>query len=93
MIREVVISNNLTSDDILFRMHLRAWDNPLDYPQFSEAIRKLDPSLGDSQLRALAKILKNKDNKVDVGVLITNLCGKEFETVDYRNKIFKRLYQ
>lgn len=43
-------------------------------------------------MRALAKILKNKDGKVEVGTLITNLCGKEFETVDYRNKVFKRLY-
>jgi hypothetical protein len=93
MIREVVMGNNLTSDDILFRMHLRAWDNPLDFAHFAEAIRKLDPSLGDSQLRQLAKVLKNKDNKVEVGVLITNLCGKEFETVDYRNKVFKRIYQ
>jgi hypothetical protein len=48
MIREVVVASNLTSDDILFRMHLRAWDNPLEYNQFVEAIRKLDPSLGDS---------------------------------------------
>lgn len=92
MIREVVIINGLTSDDILHRMHLHAWDKPLDFTQFSEAIRKLDPSLGESQLRSLAKLLKNKDNKVDVGVLVTNLCGKEFETVDYRNKIYKKIY-
>lgn len=29
---------------------------------------------------------------MDVGVLVTNLCGKEFETVDYRNKILKKIY-
>jgi hypothetical protein len=37
--------------------------------------------------------LKNKDGKVDVPALITNLCGQDFETLDYRNKIFKRIYQ
>jgi len=89
MIREVVIMNDLTSDDILHRMHLHAWDNALDFNHFTEAVRRLDPSIGESQLRVLAKLLKNKDNKVEVGVLVTNLCGKEFETVDYRNKVFK----
>ena len=92
MIREVVIINGLTSDDILHRMHLHAWDNALDFNQFTEAVRRLDPSIGESQLRVLAKLLKNKDNKVEVGVLVTNLCGKEFETVDYRNKVFKQIY-
>jgi hypothetical protein len=24
--------------------------------------------------------------------LIKNLCGQEFETTDYRNKIFKKIY-
>ena len=74
-------------------MHMRIWDSPLDYPKFCEALRKLDPSLSESQLRVLAKMLKNKENKVDVPTLITNLSGKDFETVDYRNKIFKRVYQ
>jgi hypothetical protein len=92
MLREIVLNNGLTSDDLLFRMHLRAWDAPLDFPRFTECLRKLDPTLGETQLRALAKTLKNKENKVDVGTLITNLCGKEFETVDYRNKVFKKIY-
>ena len=30
MIREVVMQNGLTQDDLLFQMKLRAWDNPLD---------------------------------------------------------------
>lgn len=44
-------------------------------------------------MRVLAKMLKNKDNKIEVSTLISNLCGKEFETIDYRNKIFKQIYQ
>jgi Ca2+-binding EF-hand superfamily protein len=92
MLREVIQSNNLTSDDILFRMHARVWDGPMDYPRFCECLRKLDPSLGDSQLRVLAKTLRNKDGKIEVPNLLVNLCGKEFETVDYRNKIFRTIY-
>ena len=41
----------------------------------------------------MAKLLKNKDNKIEISTLISNLSGKEFETIDYRNKIFKKLYQ
>ncbi len=93
MLREIIQDNKLTSDDLLFRMNLRIWDSPLDFPRFSECVRKLDPSLGDAQLRVFAKILKNKDNKIEVPTLITNLCGKEFETIDYRNKIYKQIYQ
>jgi Ca2+-binding EF-hand superfamily protein len=92
MLREVIQGNNLTSDDLLFRMGLRIWDQALDYPRFSECIRKLDPSLGESQLRALAKSLKSKDGKIEVPGLITNLVGKEFETVDYRNKVYRQIY-
>ena len=43
-------------------------------------------------MRVLAKTLKNKDGKVDVPNMLVNFCGKEFETVDYRNKIFRRIY-
>jgi len=31
MLREVVTNNKLTSDDLLFKMHLRIWDGPLDF--------------------------------------------------------------
>lgn len=92
MLREVIQQNNLTSDDILFRMNARVWDPAFDYPRFCEALRKLDPSLSESQLRVLAKALKNKEGKIDVPNLVMNLCGKEFETVDYRNKIYRTIY-
>jgi len=32
-LREVITNNRLTSDDILFKMGLRIWDEPLDYPK------------------------------------------------------------
>jgi len=93
MIREIIQENKLTPDDLLFRMSLRVWDNPIDFAKFSDCIRKLDPSLGDAQLRVMAKLLKNKDNKIEIPTLVSNLSGKDFETIDYRNKIFKKIYQ
>lgn len=32
MLREVINNNKITSDDLLFRMQLRIWDEPLDFP-------------------------------------------------------------
>ena len=92
MLREVVSSNNLTPDDLIFKMHLRYWDPALDFPKLCEHLRKLDPTLSEIQLRFLAKSLKGKDNKVEVPTLLRNLCGTEHETVDYRNKIFRQIY-
>lgn len=40
-------------------------------------------------MRYLAKVLKNKDGKVEVTTLLRNLCGHEHETIDFRNKIFR----
>lgn len=73
-------------------MQIRIWDAPLDFIKLSEALRKIDPSISESQIRHLAKSLKNKDDKVEVGDLLRNLCGKEYETVDFRNKIFRQIY-
>ena len=44
------------------------------------------------QARSLFSTLKNKDGKVDIHILVRNLTGKAFETVDFRNKIFKTIY-
>ena len=79
----------MTPDDLLFRMKLRMWDEPLDGKKLSDSIRRLDPTLSDPQIRHLSKVLKNQDNKVEVTTLLRNLCGKEHETVDFRNKIFR----
>ena len=73
-------------------MNLRIWDSALDFPKIVECLRKIDPSLSESQLRVLHKIMKNKEGKIDISNLLTNLCGKEFETVDYRNKVFRKIY-
>lgn len=89
MLREVVTTNNLSPDDLLFKMKLRIWDHPLDFPKLCEALRRLDPSLSESQLRHLTKTLKNKDNKVEITAMLRNLCGQEHETVDFRNKTFR----
>jgi hypothetical protein len=89
MLREIVNSNKITADDLLFRMQLRAWDSALDFPRLCEALRRLDPTLSETQLRHLAKVLRNKDNKIEITALLRNLCGQDHETVDYRNKIFR----
>lgn len=75
MLREVVASNKITADDLLFRMQLRIWDSPLDFPKLCEAIRRLDPTLSETQLRHLAKVLRNKENKVEITAMLRNLCG------------------
>jgi len=48
--------------------------------------------LAELQLKTLFKTLQNADTKVDVHILIRNLTGKEFATVDFRDKIYKALY-
>jgi hypothetical protein len=83
----------LTSDDLLYRMNLRIWDDPLKYIEFIKAIKLLDPTFTDVQIKALAKSLKSHDDKIDITNMIRNLCGEEFETVDYRNRIFKKIYE
>jgi Ca2+-binding EF-hand superfamily protein len=92
LLREIVNQNNLDSDDLLFKMNLRIWDDPLDFPKFAKALRILDSSLTDLQLKAVAKSMKNSNNLVEVPVLIRNLVGKDYETVDFRDKLFKRVY-
>lgn len=48
MLREIVNNNRLTTDDLLFKMHLRLWDDALDFPALCDALRKLDPSLSET---------------------------------------------
>lgn len=85
LLRDVIQQSQLTPDDLLFKMKLRVWDAPLDFHQFGDALRRLDPTLSEPQLRYLAKVLKSKENKVEVTALLRNLSGEECETVDYRN--------
>ena len=73
-------------------MGLRIWDDPIDLPTFNRCMRLLDPTLTDSQLKGLAKEMKNSQNKVDIIMMLQNLVGNEFETVDFRNRVFKRIY-
>jgi Ca2+-binding EF-hand superfamily protein len=90
--RETVTANRLSQDDLMFTMKLRVWDDPLDGHKFLTAIRLLDATVSDAQAKSLFSTLKNNDGKVDVHVLVRNLTGKEFETVDFRNKIFAKIY-
>ena len=92
LLREIINSNGLDEDDLLFKMNIRIWDDPLDYPKFTKALKNLDSSLTDVQLRALAKPLKNSNNLVEVPTLVNNLIGKHYQTVDFRDKLYKKLY-
>ena len=92
LFREVVNQNHLSSDDLLFKMNLRVWDDPLDFPKFCKALRILDSSLTDEQLKAMAKPMKNANDLVEVNMLMKNLVGQDYETVDFRDKLYKRVY-
>ena len=55
-------------------------------------MRILDHTLTDMQLKGMAKEIKNSSNKIDIIMMLQNLVGNEFETVDFRNRVFKRIY-
>jgi hypothetical protein len=46
-LREVINQNRISTDDLLFKMQLRIWDAPLDFPRLCEALRKLDSSISE----------------------------------------------
>jgi Ca2+-binding EF-hand superfamily protein len=77
---------------VLFQIKLKIWDEPLDYRRFGQAIRLLDSSFSESQLKVLFSKLKNADGRVDIQVFLSNVTGAKEDTVDYRNTMFKRLY-
>lgn len=64
LLREVIAANRLTADDLLDKMHLKVWDEDLGYDGFSKAMRMLDPTLSDPQIRYLAKVLKSNNGKI-----------------------------
>ena len=83
----------MNADDVLFQVKLKIWDEPLDFRRFGQAIRLLDSSFSDSQLKVLFSKLKNADDRVDIQVFLSNVTGTHEDTVDYRNKMFKQLYK
>ena len=42
------MAEGMDGDDVLFQMKLKGWDEPIAYPKFLLAIRRLDPSFGES---------------------------------------------
>ena len=75
MIRETVAENQLTQDDLLFQMKLRVWDDALDRNSFYTAMRNLDPSISDVQIKAIYATLKNDSGQVPICDLIRNFTG------------------
>ena len=70
LIREIVQSSGIDSDDLLHKMGLRIWDDPIDLPTFNRCMWILDPTLTETQLKALAKEMKNNNNRVDVIMML-----------------------
>ena len=73
-------------------MKLRVWDEPLDRAAFHKAMRNLDPSISDVQIKAIHASLKNDNGMVPICDLIRNFTGEAFATVDFRNSVFKTIY-
>ena len=73
-------------------MRLRVWSDPLEFSGFQSAIRSLDQSISDSQIRTLFIQLRNEHGQVEISELIRNFTGQSYETVDFRNKILKVMY-
>ena len=73
-------------------MKLRVWDEPLDRAAFHKAMRNLDPSISDVQIKAIYASLKNDNGMVPICDLIRNFTGEAFATVDFRNSVFKTIY-
>jgi hypothetical protein len=45
MLREIVIQNEISGDEILHKMKLRLDNEPLDFPKFSKGLKIIDPTL------------------------------------------------
>lgn len=93
LIREVVHSQNINEDDLLFQMKIKIWDDPLYYKQFENCLLRIDPSFSDGQCKALFDKLKNQEERVEIPLLVNNICGSQKDTVDYKNSMMKQLYQ
>mmetsp|Transcript_28903 Transcript_28903/g.27805 ORF Transcript_28903/g.27805 Transcript_28903/m.27805 type:complete len:184 (+) Transcript_28903:1666-2217(+) len=67
LLREIVFANEISGEELLQKMRLKVYDDPLDYPTFQRSLRTLDPSLNHLQLKALFNELKSvHTSKVDV---------------------------
>ena len=56
-------------------------------------MRRLDPSFSESQCKNLFNKLKNSGGVVEVATLLRNVTGTEHDTVDFRNQMFRNLYE
>lgn len=56
-------------------------------------MRRLDPSFSESQCKNLFNKLKSSGGVVEVATLLRNVTGTEHDTVDFRNQMFRNLYE
>ena len=86
------ICKNMSATEVLKRLEVRLWDEPLGRDSFKKLIHRLDPTLGeDLLLRAFSK-LRNQEGRVEVQVLVRNLVGRFEETIDGKIAAFKVIY-
>lgn len=71
---------------------MRLWDAPLDYDQFSKIVRRIESSLSENLIKNLFARLKENDGKVNCEKFIGNICGSEYETIDFKLSMYKDLY-
>jgi hypothetical protein len=73
-------------------MKLKPWDDAMDLAKLKKVIRNLDQTISESQITALFKSLKNSAGTIEVETLISNFTGQPYQTVEFRDKIFKQVY-
>jgi Ca2+-binding EF-hand superfamily protein len=93
LLREIIVENEITGDEILHKFRLKIYDDPLDLVQFKNCLKKLDPELNNIQIKNMFNELKHEGHgKVEIPLLIANLTGEQMDTVDFRNKMFKLIW-
>lgn len=59
MLKEIIISNDISGEELLHKMKIKIYDEALDFASFSKCIKALDPSLNTLQVRVLFNEIKN----------------------------------
>ena len=75
VLREIFKSRGLDKQAALMILDLKMWDNALDLPKFSSALRRMVPSLSDHLLLNFFERIKSNNNKVEIPILMGNICG------------------
>jgi hypothetical protein len=92
LIREIAMANEISGEDILHKFKMRVYDDPIEFPKFKDCMKMLDPELNPNQLRCMFNEIKNSSNLVEIPMMIASITGETYETVDFRNKVYKQIW-